>query len=181
MKVLNLYAGIGGNRKLWTDVEVTAVEWREDIAAVYRDYSPQDKFIKEFFPDCEVHHYIGFDFGESRRVIQNPLENHINHYPLIEWKWDRKKCEQIIIDAGLCIPEKSSCWFCPNMRKFEILRLPDNLKERVKFIESNAKNKVELKGLGRNYSWTDLINADESQQKLFDDLDMYNTPCHCTT
>jgi hypothetical protein len=26
MKVLNLYAGIGGNRKLWTDVEVTAVE-----------------------------------------------------------------------------------------------------------------------------------------------------------
>ena len=26
MKVLNLYAGIGGNRKMWTDVEVTAVE-----------------------------------------------------------------------------------------------------------------------------------------------------------
>lgn len=29
MKVLNLYAGIGGNRKLWdevTDVDVTAVE-----------------------------------------------------------------------------------------------------------------------------------------------------------
>mgnify|MGYP003472597487 FL=1 len=26
MKVLNLYAGIGGNRKLWDDVEVTAVE-----------------------------------------------------------------------------------------------------------------------------------------------------------
>jgi len=29
-KVLNLYAGIGGNRKLWTDVDVTAVEWDED-------------------------------------------------------------------------------------------------------------------------------------------------------
>ena len=26
MKVLNLYCGIGGNRKLWEDVEVTAVE-----------------------------------------------------------------------------------------------------------------------------------------------------------
>ena len=26
MKVLNLYAGIGGNRKLWENVEVTAVE-----------------------------------------------------------------------------------------------------------------------------------------------------------
>jgi len=30
MKVLNLYAGIGGNRKLWTDCEVTAVEWDEE-------------------------------------------------------------------------------------------------------------------------------------------------------
>lgn len=26
IKVLNLYAGIGGNRKLWEGVEVTAVE-----------------------------------------------------------------------------------------------------------------------------------------------------------
>lgn len=26
IKVLNLYAGIGGNRKLWENVEVTVVE-----------------------------------------------------------------------------------------------------------------------------------------------------------
>lgn len=32
MKVLNLYAGIGGNRKLWTDVDVTAVEINPQIA-----------------------------------------------------------------------------------------------------------------------------------------------------
>jgi len=32
MKVLNLYAGIGGNRKLWPDeCEVTAVENNEEI------------------------------------------------------------------------------------------------------------------------------------------------------
>ena len=37
MKVLNLYAGIGGNRKLWTDVEVTAIENNESIAAIYQD------------------------------------------------------------------------------------------------------------------------------------------------
>lgn len=29
MKVLNLFADIGGNRKLWKDVEVTAVETEE--------------------------------------------------------------------------------------------------------------------------------------------------------
>jgi len=45
MKVLNLYAGIGGNRKLWEDVEVTAVEWDEETDKVYQDYFPDDKMI----------------------------------------------------------------------------------------------------------------------------------------
>lgn len=35
MKVLNLYAGIGGNRKLWQDCDVTAIEYNADIASVY--------------------------------------------------------------------------------------------------------------------------------------------------
>jgi len=38
MKVLNLYAGIGGNRKLWQDVEVTAVEYDSKIAEVYKTF-----------------------------------------------------------------------------------------------------------------------------------------------
>jgi len=37
IKVLNLYAGIGGNRKLWKDVEVTAVEDNKEIARIYQD------------------------------------------------------------------------------------------------------------------------------------------------
>jgi len=36
IKVLNLYAGIGGNRKLWKDVEVTAVEYEPKIAKIYK-------------------------------------------------------------------------------------------------------------------------------------------------
>ena len=37
MKVLNLYAGIGGNRKLWgNDDEITAVEFDEQIAKIYQ-------------------------------------------------------------------------------------------------------------------------------------------------
>lgn len=35
IKVLNLYAGIGGNRKLWKDVEVTAVEKNPQVADIY--------------------------------------------------------------------------------------------------------------------------------------------------
>ena len=35
-RILNLYAGIGGNRKRWTDCDVVAVEWDERIAAIYQ-------------------------------------------------------------------------------------------------------------------------------------------------
>ena len=45
IKVLNLYAGIGGNRKLWENVDVTAVEWKPEIAVIYQDFFPDDKVI----------------------------------------------------------------------------------------------------------------------------------------
>lgn len=45
MKILNLYAGIGGNRKLWRNVEVTAVELNPKIAKIYQDFFPDDRVI----------------------------------------------------------------------------------------------------------------------------------------
>lgn len=45
MRVLNLYAGIGGNRKLWEDVEVTAVEMETEIADVYSKNFPSDSVV----------------------------------------------------------------------------------------------------------------------------------------
>lgn len=45
MKVLNLYAGLGGNRKLWEGVEVTAVEIEPKIADVYKEQFPNDEVI----------------------------------------------------------------------------------------------------------------------------------------
>jgi DNA (cytosine-5)-methyltransferase 1 len=40
VKVLNLYAGVGGNRKLWENVEVTAVEVEPSIAGMYKQFFP---------------------------------------------------------------------------------------------------------------------------------------------
>lgn len=62
IKVLNLYAGIGGNRKLWQNVDVTAVEIRGDIAEVYRYYFPEDKIIIADAHDYLLKHYGEFDF-----------------------------------------------------------------------------------------------------------------------
>lgn len=61
MKVLNLYAGLGGNRKLWEGVEVTAVEYREDIAKFYSDHYPQDAVIVGDATEYLLDHYRDFD------------------------------------------------------------------------------------------------------------------------
>lgn len=61
--VLNLYAGIGGNRKLWEDVDVTAVEWDEEIARVYQDHFAEDEVIVADAHDfLECHYDDGWDF-----------------------------------------------------------------------------------------------------------------------
>lgn len=63
MKVLNLYAGIGGNRKLWgNEHEITAVELDESIANVYAKLYPNDKVIVGDSLRYLEEHYNEFDF-----------------------------------------------------------------------------------------------------------------------
>lgn len=63
MKILNLYAGIGGNRKLWGDEhKVTAVEYDENIAAVYRQFFPNDTVIVGDAHQYLLDHHKEFDF-----------------------------------------------------------------------------------------------------------------------
>jgi DNA (cytosine-5)-methyltransferase 1 len=45
MKILNLYAGIGGNRRRWDGHEVTAVEYDPAIAEVYKALYPNDTVV----------------------------------------------------------------------------------------------------------------------------------------
>jgi len=63
MKILNLYAGIGGNRKLWGDEhDITAVEWDEETANVYQDYFPNDEVIVDDAHQYLLENYKEFDF-----------------------------------------------------------------------------------------------------------------------
>ncbi len=71
MKVLNLYAGIGGNRKLWTDVDVTAIENNPDIAKIYQDFFPDDKVIVADAHQYLLEHYKEFDFIWSSPPCQS--------------------------------------------------------------------------------------------------------------
>ena len=71
IKVLNLYAGIGGNRKLWENVEVTAVENNPEIAKIYQDFFPEDKVIVADAHQFLLEHYKEFDFIWSSPPCQS--------------------------------------------------------------------------------------------------------------
>lgn len=63
MKILNLYAGIGGNRKLWgNEYEVTAVENNFNIANIYQNFFPEDKIYVKDAHQYLLDHSEEFDF-----------------------------------------------------------------------------------------------------------------------
>jgi len=62
IKTLNLYAGIGGNRKYWEGVDVTAVEIKPKIAAIYQGFFPDDKVIVADAHQYLLDHYQEYDF-----------------------------------------------------------------------------------------------------------------------
>jgi DNA (cytosine-5)-methyltransferase 1 len=63
MKILNLYAGIGGNRALWGDEhQITSVELNHEIANVYASLYPNDELIIDDAHEYLLKHYKEFDF-----------------------------------------------------------------------------------------------------------------------
>ena len=65
MKILNLYACLGGNRYKWdevTNIEVTAVEWDKELAKLYKERFPKDNVIVDDAHQYLLDHYKEFDF-----------------------------------------------------------------------------------------------------------------------
>ena len=79
MKILNLYAGIGGNRKLWGDEhEITAVEHIPEIAEVYKQFFPNDTVIVGDAHEYLLKHHQEFDFIWSSPPC--PTHSVTNHF-----------------------------------------------------------------------------------------------------
>lgn len=63
MKILNLYAGIGGNRKLWPkNHQVTAIENNPVLARIYQDFFPEDTIIIADAHQYLLENFQAFDF-----------------------------------------------------------------------------------------------------------------------
>jgi hypothetical protein len=131
---------------------------------------PQDRFVRGWGPALrcwerggKVLKAIGYDAGpaDGRRHRYEEDDEYRYWYPLAEWGFDRPHREASIRAAGLPVPLKSSCWFCPASKKPEILWLREHhpeLLERSLAIERNARpGLTSVKGLGRSFSWDEYL------------------------
>lgn len=140
---------------------------------------PSDKYLKTVLKneDYPAIKYIGYDTDEEHRIKDTTYKNFILNYPLIEAGFDRAECIKYIKACGLPVPPKSACFFCPSSKAYEIRQMAidhPKLIKRALRIENNAKDKMtNVKGLGRNKSWDDIL-----QQNIL----QFNAPeisCEC--
>lgn len=144
---------------------------------------PQEKFINNWQPAKEewkrgakVIKCLGFDAGEPQRAKFTEDKKYIWRYPLLEYSLDRDACIKSIKAAGLPLPGKSSCFFCPNSSAHEIISLPCDLKKRAIALENNSQLTT-MRGLGRDWKWSELLESDRKQLKIFKSNE--EMPCEC--
>ena len=98
MKILNLYACLGGNRYKWGDKhDITAVEWDEELAKLYQQRFPSDKVVVADAHKYLLDHYKEFDFIWSSPPC--PTHSRARGWnPKLETKYpDMKLYEEIIL------------------------------------------------------------------------------------
>ncbi len=150
-KILNLYAGIGGNRKLWDevmDVDVTAVEIDEKIGKIYQDFFPNDEVIV-----TDAHSYLEEHFGEYDFIWSSP--------PCPTHSRIRKNCS---VERGQNKPKY------PDMELYEeILFLEGYFEE--KWVVENVKSwydpLIEPQEIGSHYYWSNfIINGERETNRM---------------
>lgn len=120
---------------------------------------PQNKWARTWEPAVQawargekVRKAIGYDDSPAdqkrsckadRTFKVKPDARYDYWYPLQEWHWDRARCIREIREAGLPVPLKSSCFFCPNMKMPEIDQLPAEKLARIVILEARAKVRLE--------------------------------------
>ena len=167
MKVLNLYACLGGNRLLWDNCEVTAVELDLELSRLYQERFPNDIVIVADAHQYLLDHYKEFDFIWSSPPCPSHSRprfwNSSNYETTTEAIYpDMKLYEEIIFlqhyyRTGKFVVENVIPYYEPLIAAKKIGRhlywtnfnLPNNLNERKYRISGNKDNpnKDELKKL----------------------------------
>ncbi len=159
MKILNLYAGLGGNRKNWKGVDVTAVEYTKKIADVYKKLNPGDEVIVADAHEYLLNNYQDFDFIWSSPPCQSHTrmirsgKNRSPRYP------DLRLYEEILLLThnfnGLWVVENIRPYYAPLIKAKKVGRHLfwsnfdfdcDEVKQPHNFInKTNVKGSEDLK------------------------------------
>jgi DNA (cytosine-5)-methyltransferase 1 len=116
MKILNLYAGLGGNRTLWEGHEVDAVEINPDICKIYKDRFPDDNVIC-----ADAHEYL------------------LKNYDKYDFIWSSPPCPtHSSFRQNICVRFRGTEAVYPDMKLYqEIIFLKHNAK--CKWVIENVK------------------------------------------
>lgn len=117
---------------------------------------------------------IGFSTDEFERATTGRDRRYERRrFPLLEMGLDRVACSSIIRDAGLPVPPKSACWFCPyhRVQQWRTMKRDDpETFVAVGVIEATLNEG--RAALGRDPMWftkSPLDDVDEADPALFDD------------
>lgn len=150
---------------------------------------PQKRYVAELPQAIEIWargeaitRLIGFDAGEPWRVKDSESGRYSNRFLLIEWGWAREECIAVILKYLPTIPDKSSCFFCPEMQEHEIVELNHahpELAARAIAMERNNTAMHSVKGLKRTTSFEAILDYYDRQGEL-PILNMPSrVPCMC--
>jgi len=134
---------------------------------------------------------IGISLDEIGRANYNSQIPYIvKEFPLLDLKLRRRDCEEIIKSAGLPVPPKSACWFCPfkslNEWKKMSQEFPHLFKKSVELEailnekrDMLGKDHVYLTGSGKPLDYT--INNNTPLLTMMDEEESFScSPFACT-
>jgi len=117
MKILNLYAGIGGNRKLWNGHDITAVELNPEIAKIYQDFYPNDKVIIADAHEYLLEHYKEYDFIWSSPPC--PTHSEIRRCGVYKGRYAAKYPDMKLYEEIILLKYFSKCkWIVENVKGY---------------------------------------------------------------
>ena len=123
----------------WRRRVIPSAVWRWST----RDYKvrPIHRYYRSL--QARINQYVGIAYDEIERMKDSGVPYVMNLYPLVDRKITRAGCIEVIEEAGLPVPEKSGCFFCPFNSADRWAWLYDkhpDLYERAVALEENSKH-----------------------------------------
>jgi hypothetical protein len=116
-----------------------------------REYKvqPLQRYLYDRYPGGRVGLMLGISVDEYHRMRDSSAVRIEHVYPLVGRRLTRWQCRDIIERAGLVVPSKSSCWFCPYRSVRSQLALVQHyprLREMAQVLEDRINTERRLRG-----------------------------------